>query len=344
MKTAAILEPRASVALGDYVVDCAWSSDARRLAVACSEGKVQLLEFDERESRAHELGEHLLGALAVAWQPGTALFASAGQDGAVVLWDAQAHAESMRLRPGRGPAAAIAFAPGGRWLACASGRTLSLWTPAGERLHEFEPAAGAISALAWDRTGRELAAATNGGMLVHRIEPPRFATRHLKWAAACLTAALSPDGKVLATGTQDGSVHFWHLASGRDAQMRGYGAKVQLTAWSANSRYLATSAGSEVIVWDFAGRGPEGSRPLQLTGHTERIGALDFHPSGPWLATGGRDWRLSLWLPGKATQALDAHLASEEITAVRFSPDGRFLAAGERGGQLVLYALRQLPR
>jgi WD40 repeat protein len=138
---------------------------------------------------------------------------------------------------------------------------------------------------------------------------------------------------------QDGSVHFWYLASGRDSQVRGYSAKVQLTAWSANSRYLLTSAGPEIVAWDFTGRGPEGSRPLELSGHTERVECLAAHPSGPWLASGGRDWRVVLWSPGKATHAIDAHLLDAEISALRWSNDGRFLAAGGRNGQLAVYEL-----
>lgn len=84
--------------------------------------------------------------------------------------------------------------------------------------------------------------------------------------------------------------------------MSGYATKVLLTAWSANTRYLATSAGAEIIVWDFGGNGPERLPALELNGRTDRIERLAFHPSGPYLASGGRDWRLALWLPGKAAQ------------------------------------------
>jgi WD40 repeat protein len=358
VKTAAILEPRGAVALGDYVLDCAWSGDSARIAAVGGEGGVFIVEAVSVEAASiagaapamRGIGEHPLGALGVSWQRRGETFATCGQDGAFALWDAQSGIERSRVRPGRGAAEHVAFSPDGKWLACASGRTVSLWSYAGEpthaleRAHEFEPAPGSVAALAWDKPGRDLAAATNGGLIIHRIEPPRFASRSLRWDAPALTAAFSPNGKLIACGTQDGTVHFWNLTTGRDSQMRGYGAKVQLTAWSANSRYLATSAGTDIIVWDFSGRGPEGSRPVQLVGHTERITALAFHPSGPYLVTGGRDWRLSLWVPGKAPCAIDAHLASEEITVLRFSPDGRLLAVGERSGKLAFYELKELER
>jgi WD40 repeat protein len=281
----------------------------------------------------------MMGALAVAWQPRGDTIASSGQDGALVLWDATTASERMRVRPGTAWTEHLAWAPDGKLLAAATGKSLGLWNAAGDRVHEFPAGDSTIASLAWDRPGRDLAVAMNGAVVVHRIAPPQFTSRRFPWGAACLTAAFSPNGKVLASGMQDGSVHFWYLTTGRDSQMRGYGSKVQLTAWSANSRWLATSAGPEVIVWDFGGKGPEGTRPAQLNGHTDRIEAMAFHPTAAWLATGGRDWRLSLWLPGKADVAIDAHLTDSEVTTLRWSPDGKLLATGERKGRLAVYEL-----
>jgi WD40 repeat protein len=366
----AVLTERASVALDTYVVDIAWSSDSRALAVAGGEGAVVLVEDVGHKPRARVLGEHVMGAIAVAWQPGSRIVASSGQDSAVVLWDttqpgasSKAHSDATsgaggsessnssplnaagvvkRLRPGAGWSERLAYSPDGKLLAAATGKVLSLWNEAGELVHRFEPQAATIAALAWDKSGRDLAAATQGAVCVHRIEPPHFSVRRYAWPAACLTVAFSPNGKVLASGTQDGTVHFWNLATGKDSQMRGYGSKVLLTDWSANSRYLATAAGNDVIVWDFGGKGPEGTHPLELRGHTERISALAFQPNGPYLASAGRDWRISLWQPGKATVSIDAHLCGGEITAIRWSPDGQRLAVGENKGRMTLYELVDL--
>ena len=77
---------------------------------------------------------------------------------------------------------------------------------------------------------------------------------------------------------QDGSVQLWYVASGTQSQMQGYEAKVSATEWSGNGRYLATAAGSSLVVWDFSGKGPEGSRPIELRSHSERISALACRP------------------------------------------------------------------
>ena len=334
----AILERRGSVALDDYVVDVAWSPDSGRLAVAGGEGKVFLLMHDGSSLTARTVGEHGMGAITVAWQPRGDVFVSTGQDSRITLFDNEGRLVTEQ-RPAMAWTTVAAWSPDGKRLATAAGKQMTLWSPTLEKEHVFAPQSSTVVALGWDKPGRDLAAAINGGLVVHRIEAPRFQMRHYKWAAPCLAAAFSPNGRYLATGTQDGSVHFWHLSTGRDSQMRGYPSKVEQISWSGDSRYLATAADDQVVVWDFSGKGPEGSRPLQLRGHTDRIECVAFQPSGNHLVTGGRDWRVSLWLPGKSPVALDAQLTDSEPTCLRWSPDGRFVAVGERSGKISVFEI-----
>lgn len=341
-----LLELRGSLRLDDYIVDLAWSSDTRQLAVAGGEGKLFLARFDAdlqtREAlTAREVGQHGLGTLAVAWQPRGDAFVSSGQDGRLVWWDCASAEARVERRPSRAWTTQLAFASDGT-LASAAGKQVSLWRAGLEPVHEFAPLEATVTSLGWDKPGRDLVAAVNGGLAVYRIDPPRYTVRHYRWAAPCLSAAFSPNSRYLATGTQDGTVHFWHLATGKDSQMRGYPAKVDVLSWSSDGRWLATPAGDVLVLWDFGGKGPEGSRPLQLAGHTDRIECLAFQPGGSFLVSGGRDWRLSLWSPGKATTALDAHLTDSEPSSLRWSPDGRFVAVGERGGALSIYELVRL--
>jgi WD40 repeat protein len=343
VKTPALLEPRASATLDDYVADLAWSPDGTRLAIAGGEGRVFLATYAGSKSlSARQLGEHMLGALAVAWQPRAETFATSGQDNAIAFWDGASGTERRRIRPAMAWTEHLAWSPDGARLASAAGKGLSLWSPEGEPLHQFEPHAGAIAAIGWDKPGRDLAAATNGAMVVHRIEPPHYGTRPYKWPASGQTVSFSPNGRVLASGMQDGSLHFWYLSSGKDSQMRGYPSKVHLTSWSGDSRWLASNAGNDVVCWDFGGKGPEGTRPVQLSGHTDRIECLAFQPGGAYLVSAGRDWRLTLWWPAKAKVAIDAHLTDSEPSCVRWSPDGRHLAVGERKGKLTVFELVKL--
>ena len=76
-----------------------------------------------------------------------------------------------------------------------------------------------------------------------------------------------------------------------------------------------------------------------LNGHTEKVNCFAWQPGGEYLASGGRDWRLNLWRPQKAREAIDVQMLDSEVTATRWSPDGKYLVAGEKKGRVTLYEL-----
>jgi WD40 repeat protein len=328
------LRLRCRLDLGDYPLDVAWSPDGRALAVACGAGGISLAQIEPVAS-TRLIGTHAGGALAVSWQKAGNLFATSGQDGAVRLWDART-LESRVIHEGPEWSEHLAFADNGRLLAVATGRTLRLFDAAGALRAGFEPHTGVIAALAWRPKSAEVAAAGNGGMRIHRLEPGPE-SRDYPWRGACLSASWNPDGRVLAAGMQDGSVHLWYVASGTQSQMQGYGSKVSATDWSGNGRYLASAAGNVLIAWDFSGRGPEGSRPLELRSHSERISALACRPSGTWLVSAARDRRLLLWRVGASDTPQDAHLLTDDCTLLRYSRNGERLAVGDERGGLTIF-------
>src|ERR1700683_1520349 len=274
------LRPRERIELGDYPVDAAWSADGKQLVIAGGEGGVLLLSLaSPQEPKA--LGRHDGGVLAVSWQPAGRLFASSGQDGVVLLWDARS-LESSAIHRGKEWSGQLAFADNGRLLAVSSGRTLQIFDQQGQAAQRFADHAGAIAAIAWRPKNAEIAAAGNGGVRIHRLSAPPQ-SRDYPWRGACLTASWNADGRLLAAGMQDGSVHLWNVASDDESEMPGLGSKVFATGWSGNGRFLAAAAAAALVVWDFGGKGADASRPIELKAHSERITALAFRPSGSWL-------------------------------------------------------------
>jgi WD40 repeat protein len=173
-------------------------------------------------------------------------------------------------------------------------------------------------------------------MRLHRLEP-RVEARDYPWRGACLTASWNTDGRVLAAGMQDGSVHLWNVASGTESELPGLGAKVFATGWSGSGRFLAAAAGPALVVWNFSAKGADATHPIELQAHSDRITALSFRPSGSWLVSAARDRRLLLWRLGAAHDPQDAHLLSDDCTLLRFSRDGARLAVGDARGGLTLY-------
>ena len=343
-RPAASLQPVWQVLLDDYPADLCWSADGRQVLMAGGEGR--LYRVSAGDAQVVQLGSHEPGVLAAAWQPGGKLLATAGQDGSVRLWDGLgAEGQSGRVvhRSPRWPLG-LAFDPRGRSLAFVSGRELHRLDSSGEALEVTGPHAVPLTQLAWRNATQCVVA---GSATLCLDTPDSQTIESFLLDGAPLTLSVSPDGRVVAAGLQDGQLNFRQLLTQKRSRMSGYDGKVDQTSWSANSRWLATAASGsgDIVVWDFSGKGPEGTEPLQLRTHAERIEALAFAPEGAWLVSGSRDWRLVLWRPGPSQRAeveapVHVQLLDAPVGRISWSRDGKRVAVAQTDGRLRLYTLQ----
>jgi WD40 repeat protein len=340
---AAALVPGASTAIDDFPVDLSWSAAGDQFAVAGGEGSLHRIARDGGEAERVAALEQ--GLLAVAWQPKGTLVATAGQDGSVRLWEMSGEAVAGReprvVHRGRGWPAGLAWRADGQRLAFAVGRALHVLDAGGATTILLDAHTANLSHLAW-RGRDQVVAAGNGALFLDRVDRGGQVEQFLLEGTP-QTLTLSPDLKIVASGLADGTVNFRHLNLNRRSRMSGYEGKVDQTTWSANSRLLATasSGAGSIVIWDFGGKGPEGSEPLQLDAHGERIAALEWQPGGAHLVSIGRDWKLALWRPGPGSKRpLDVQRLEGDPALARWSPDGRWLAVAESSGRIRCYSLR----
>ncbi|HWL63265.1 MAG TPA: hypothetical protein VNQ32_10725 [Steroidobacteraceae bacterium] len=336
-RPAASLVPGAQAQFEDFPVALAWSPDGSELAVGGGEGHLYLINAGTGDVRL--LGEHAPGIIELAWQPKGMLLASSGQDGSVRLWDIAAPESAQRtLHRAAHWAAGLSWRGDGQRLAFAQGRDVRLFDAAGLPLPALAGHSVPLTQVAW-RGRDELLATGNGAMFVDRVDAAVIEEFVLEGTP--LTLALSPDNRIAACGLSDGTINFRYLNNRKRSRMSGYAGKVDQTAWSANSRYLATAStgASSIVVWDFSGKGPEGGEPLQLNGHEERLTALVAQPNGPLLASAGKDWRVGLWRPGPGSRAvLDFQLLDGPAGSACWSADGRRLAVAQPAGKVRFFS------
>jgi len=322
--------------LPDHVTDVAWSPDDKLVAAAVAKGPVAVLDAGTGAVR-HMLAGHGFGATSVAWvDAGTV--ASAGQDGRVRLWNAATGAELRSLDAGAKWVERLAVSPCGAYIATAAGKKVRLWDREGRLVRDYPDHASTVTDIVWRPGGKELTSSAYGGVRLWSPSSDEPA-REFSWKGSVLRLAWSPNGKYLATGDQDSTVHFWINASGQDLHMFGYPMKVRELAWDKSSRFLATGGGSQVTVWDCSGKGPEGTTPLQLNGHDQStsIAALAFQQRGPLLVSGGGDGKVVLWQPGKGKRPLADTKLAGGITQAAWSGDDVRLAVGTETGEVVVY-------
>jgi WD40 repeat protein len=336
-----VLVAGAFASIDDFPVALAWTADGTAVIVGGGEGG--LYRVAARDGAVQRVGDHAPGVLQLAWQPKGSLLASAGQDGAVRLWQGMqgdsAITSQLVHRAARWPAG-LAWRSDGQQLAFASGKDVLVYDATGTLVREMGGHSCTLSHLLW-RGRNELIAAGNGALFVDRTDTGEVAQFALEGTP--LTLALGADLKVAANGLADGTINFRYINNRKRSRMSGYEGKVDQTAWSANSRYLATasSGASSIVVWDFGSKGPEGSEPLQLNAHEERIESLAWQPSGPLLASAGRDWRVVLWRPAPSSRsALDIQLLDGPAGTMCWSADGTCLAVAQSSGRTRFFSLK----
>jgi len=327
--------------IDDHPIGLAWSPDGKTLAIAGVSGPITLFNAADGAVQ-HKLPGHALDTMAISWHKGSRLLASVGQDGKVRLWDAETGAQRAEMAGGSSWVERVAFSPLGDCLVSAAGRKLRLWNSCGELIREYPDANSTITDIKWRRDGRQFAISAYNGVVLYdpaEAEP----LRRFEWQGSTLTLEWSPDGKHIATGDQDSTVHFWLVESGQDLQMWGYETKVLELAWSFNSRYLATGGGTQAVIWDCSGKGPENTKPIMLEGHRDLIKHLKFQRRGMLLASGGKDGLLAIWKveKKKPVMLVDA-VFKDPIAGLAWSPDDRRIATSDVSGTLSIAAVQQL--
>jgi WD40 repeat protein len=147
----------------------------------------------------------------------------------ILLWDLRTGKDVLRTRVHGAP---CAFSPDGGLLAALPGR-------------RGTPAAGGV-VLADTRTGRE----------VRRLKVP---------AGSVSEVVFSPDGHMVATAGQDGTVRLWETASGQERHVfRGHEQRVLCLAFSPDGSRLASGSGDlTALVWDVYGTAAKGPHPAR---------------------------------------------------------------------------------
>lgn len=326
-------------AFGEPTAELSWSPDGQWIAVGGVEGSIAI--FEAASGRlAYSWEAHPGGLFHCSFAPRTGQLASSGPDGQVRLWDGFSAKAAHSLTMGTGWVEHMEWSSDGQWLAAAAGRNLRIWNPVTGIVHEAPPAKTTLSALTWHKSQTQIAVARFGGVDIWSAEKAQLVAS-LPWKTSLISLAWSPDARWIVAGTQELSVQIWQLPFRPESElaMSGYAAKVRQLAWHPSSRYLATGGGTEMMVWDCGGGGPEGTAPRILTGHTGKLSALAYQKSSHILASGGEDGRVLLWNAGKSSEALRQYHLGETITALAWDPSDHRLAIGTHEGEIGMVAV-----
>jgi WD40 repeat protein/tRNA A-37 threonylcarbamoyl transferase component Bud32 len=147
--------------------------------------------------------------------------------------------------------------------------------------------------------------------------------------------AFAPEGRLLATGGNDGAIKFWDAEDGHFVRTwSGHAGTVWGIVFSPNGDKLASAGADRRILI----RNSETGVVLRtLEDHGAEVLAIAWSPNGKQLASASADKSVRLWdaATGKPGPVLTAHQG--RVNGVAFSPDGKRLASVSDDGTLCVW-------
>jgi WD40 repeat protein len=327
---------------GSPINAVAWSPDSRSILRGARDGTVAIVDAATRRVRARLATGFTSWVNAMSYAPRGDAIVVGGSNNTIALFDTRTN-DRLTTIPSAAQVTAVAYAPGGAALHIAAADGTVRTFPA--RPRTINPGHGALFALGLSRTGNRLAVASTGpggtatlwslaGPAPARMplpaRPPRF-------GPSAGSVAISPDGRMLATGNRAGTILLMH--DNRTTMLTGATKLIESIQFSPDGQAVAASSDDGFVHrWDLT----DPARPRRLPPlHSGGLAAsIAFSPDGRSLAAASVDHSVHRWdiTDPRAARPLPPLTGFKNYAwSVAFSPDSRTLAAGSADDTIRLW-------
>ncbi len=144
------------------------------------------------------------------------------------------------------------------------------------------------------------------------------------------SAAFSPDGGRVVTGSDDGTVRVWRAdGRGEPVLLAGHEGPVSTAVFSPDGgRVLTASWDGTARVWSADGRG----QAVVLAGHGGPVSTAAFSPDGRRVVTASWDGTARVWAADGRGEPVMLEGHQEAVVAAAFSADGRRVVTASQDG------------
>jgi WD40 repeat protein len=277
---------------------------------------------------------HQGGVSVVAVSPDSTTVASASHDRSIRLWDL-ATGQTRAVLVGHAHLInSLSFSPDGQTLASTSHKDgeIRLWETATGKERTRFTLRPKLESILFTPDSKQLIVGSPDGIWVRDLAAGPATERFLKQPANPLNMAITPNGRTLTVGNDDGTVRLWDLPSACERLvLRGHGNIVRGVALTRDGRTLASGSDDRTArLWDVTT-----GKPLGVLNHRYPVWALAFAPDSRMLATAPSEEKrpfvageVELWDMASATKHGTFDLNQNRVRSLAFLPHARTLVLG----------------
>lgn len=142
------------------------------------------------------------------------------------------------------------------------------------------------------------------------------------------SVAFSPDGRTIATGSEDRSILVWMLPQTTVAQWTAHEFDVRRVIYAPDGTWLASAADDGTIrTWN----AETGAMLTSINAHNGSIRSLGVSPSGSLIASGGEDGFIRIWKADTAEVLNEINIGSRANDSAFGVDDSSIVVACEDG-------------
>ncbi|MHC5859121.1 WD40 domain-containing protein [Nostoc sp.] len=349
----------------DKVLSVSFSPDDQTIVSGDFQGVVKRWKQDGtplKDLEEHGNKAHSKGVYGIDFSHDGQTIATGSRDGTLKLWKRDGTLLKTIFNAHKDGVNSVAFSPDGKMIATGGrDKTVKLWTSNGKLLHTTERNQDFVWDLAWSNDSQTITAAGGGAAATgdnNRVKiwnrDGTLLTDFKAHKDGINRVAFSPDGKMIATASDDKTVKLWKPDGTLLTTLSGHTNGIYAVRFSPDCKTLVSaSADSTMKLWQVgsiscsrnakipASASADSTMKIQfgsgvvsiLNAHRDRVNQVHFSPDDKIIASASRDKTVKFWKrDGTLDKTLDGH--SDNVS---FSPDRKTIATASDNNTVKLW-------